>query len=565
MPQKQAILVVIGALLMRLLLLDYPALMDPTEGRYAYVGQEMVLSNDWVTPKIPGISGSIPYLGKPPLHFWMTALSLKIFGMEAWSARLPSYIDLLVISLSIILIGRYYLSKEKTVLALLFLICSGMGFVTSGSVIIDLTLTACVSMAFCGYLLWKKTLLDRWGLVIFVSLALGFLTKGPIAVLLFAFPVLVAEFPFSKLTLFKPDGLGRLPWVKGILVGGLIALPWFILAENRNPGFLRYFFLNENLLRFFVSNYGDKYGTGHKYPFGSSWWMFAFGFLPWTPLLLLLFYKNWRRLFESSRTLFRDESLDSKFFIAWLLSPILIFTFSKQLHLGYVVPSLPGAAIVLAKYLEELHLGRTNKYFRIFTVIVGFGGIVFFCLGLTGSASSTLLYFSFIPLLGSIVAMMRVKKSTHIISSTVIIMGLAISSSLALCLTALAGTISDQNSTESILACRANDRLDPTPDVTVFGVSNFTAEFYSRANNFVRPVNVRILRDIGTDLTGVNDIIVRRSQIQWAPAKFIEEFGEATKIGRWIWMHRKSVPLEIDECQQNRPFNFDRLRIGGSS
>lgn len=561
MSQKQSILVVISALLLRLILLDYPALIDPTEGRYAYVGQEMVLTNDWITPKIPGLAGSIPYLGKPPLHFWMTALSLKVFGMEAWSARLPSFLDLLVICLSLILVGRHYLSKEKTILALIFLVCSGMGFVTSGSVIIDLTLTACVSMAVAGYLIWKKTSQERWGLLVFISLALGFLTKGPIAILLFGLPVLIAEFPFSKLTLFKTDGLGRLPWFKGIFLGCLIVLPWFVLSEIQNPGFLKYFFVNENLLRYFAKNYGDKYGNGHRYPFGSSWWMFAFGFLPWTPLLVMLFYKNCRKLFVSCKTFFKTESFEDRFFIAWMLSPLLIFTFSKQLHLGYVVPALPGAAIVLAKYLEELQLGRTNKIFRVSTVLVGFGGIVFFCLGLTGSSSLTLLYLSVIPLIGSVLALIRIRKSTQFIASTVVVMGLAISSTLALCLTALAGTISDRNSTEAILACRANDLLDPTPDVTVFGVTNFTAEFYSRANNFVRPVNVKVLHDIGSDLTGTNDVILRRSQLKWAPAKFLEEFSEASKIGRWTWMHRKGIPLEIDECVQNRPFNFDRLRI----
>ena len=516
----------------------------------------MVLSNDWVTPKIPGLAGPEPYLGKPPLHFWLTAVSLKLFGMEAWSARLPSFLSLLVICFCLATIGKHYLSKEQTILALVFLVCSGMGFVTSGSVIIDLTLTACITMAITGYLVWKKTLELPWALLIFASVALGFLTKGPVAIALFVFPVLCAEFPFSKESLLKANGLFRLPWIKGILLGSVIAIPWFVLSEIRNPGFLKYFFLNENLLRFLVTNYGDKYGSGHKYPYGSSWWMFAFGFLPWTPLLLILGYKTWRKLFISSKTLFKNEPFDSKFIAAWCLSPLVIFTFSKQLHLGYVVPALPGASLLLAMHIDKLHLGRTNYYSRILTVLFGCGGLLFFCLGVTGSSSLTLISLSIIPLFGSIVALMKVKKFTNAIASTVVIMGLAISSLLALCLTSLAGTIGDRNSTESILACRANDKLDRHPDVTVFGASNFTAQFYSRSDNFVRPVTLKVLRDTNDDLSSTNDIIIRRSQLKSARAEVERDFSQASKIGRWVWMHRKGVPLEIDECKENEPFNL---------
>ena len=144
---------------------------------------------------------------------------------------------------------------------------------------------------------------------------------------------------------------------------------------------------------------------------------------------------------------------------------------------------------------------------------------------------------------------------------TVVIMGLAIASSMALCFTALANTIGERNSTESILACRAMDKLNPHPEVTVMGVSNFTAEFYSRANHFLKPVSVNVLPDFNSDISGIDDIIIRRSQLKEAAPNLGQEFDETSKNGRWVWMHRKSIPLEIDECVENESFDFNLLKL----
>ena len=64
---------------LRLITLNYPDLIDPTESRYAYVAQEMFLTGDWIVPKLPKADGIEPYLGKPPLHFWLTAIGFSVF------------------------------------------------------------------------------------------------------------------------------------------------------------------------------------------------------------------------------------------------------------------------------------------------------------------------------------------------------------------------------------------------------------------------------------------------------------------------------------------------------
>ncbi len=66
--------------------LGVPGLMDPDEGRYAEIAREMLLLRDWLVPHL----NLVPYLEKPPLVYWLTAMSLGAFGLGEWAARLPS-------------------------------------------------------------------------------------------------------------------------------------------------------------------------------------------------------------------------------------------------------------------------------------------------------------------------------------------------------------------------------------------------------------------------------------------------------------------------------------------
>src|SRR5437868_3488240 len=66
--------------------INYRALTEPDEGRYAEVPREMLASGDWIIPHLNGF----PYLEKPPLQYWTTAASYAVFGQEPWVARLWS-------------------------------------------------------------------------------------------------------------------------------------------------------------------------------------------------------------------------------------------------------------------------------------------------------------------------------------------------------------------------------------------------------------------------------------------------------------------------------------------
>ena len=61
-------------------------LANPDEGRYSEIPYEMVQSGDWVTPRLNGV----PYFYKPPLFYWMQAVSIELFGIGRTSLRLAN-------------------------------------------------------------------------------------------------------------------------------------------------------------------------------------------------------------------------------------------------------------------------------------------------------------------------------------------------------------------------------------------------------------------------------------------------------------------------------------------
>ncbi|MBN1824761.1 MAG: glycosyltransferase family 39 protein [Candidatus Eisenbacteria bacterium] len=328
-------------LLARLATLGLPPLFDATEGRYAEIGREMLGSGDWITPTL---HGGEPFWAKPPLHFWMTALSLRAFGVNEWAARFPGFLSGLgILALTMIAARRLY-GGRAALLAGSILGSSGLFALLVGTVILDVTFTCTVTGALVCYLLFRKDPSRRWpGLLLFLFLGLGLLAKGPIALVLAGLPVF-----FDVIRARKLGAVRRLPWVAGIGLLLLVAVPWYVLAERKTPGFWNYFFLHEHFLRYVRAEYGDRYGHGHVSPYGLIWALGLLGFLPWTPAAVGAAIRRFR---PHATTGAGDPSEEegTAFLWLWALSPLLFFTFSRSLSLPYVFPAFPPLAILLGR------------------------------------------------------------------------------------------------------------------------------------------------------------------------------------------------------------------------
>ena len=321
---------------------DLP-LTDTTESRYSEMARKMVETGDWLMPQH---DYGVPYMAKPPLAIWLSAIGIRLFGAGELGPRL------LTLLTSVGFLGYLYrwvrreLNREAAAAAILILMSSALFFLAMGAVMTDLVLVACVDVALLAF--WRRA--NGGGpdneLLLFVAMAFGILTKGPLA----AFLVIAPIGAWSVLCGKTKSSWTQIAWIKGSLLTALIALPWYLAAEWQHPGFLRYFLVGENVKRFLVSDWqGDQYGPVHELPHGTIWLFFVIAALPWSiigPLVLL-----------RSRTVVRDSWQTHRELLIFLLVaaaiPLLLFTAAQNVIFPYALPALAPSVIAVLVLLSD--------------------------------------------------------------------------------------------------------------------------------------------------------------------------------------------------------------------
>jgi hypothetical protein len=158
-------------------------------------------------------------------------------------------------------------------------------------------------------------------------------------------------------------------WWVGIFAALALTVPWFWLSEIRNPGFLKYFFYNENLLRFITPDYGDLYGRGHTAPHGTAIGMLLVAGLPWTFWgIRLLFKREAREWFIQS---FKDER--TSLFTFALLGMTLFLCMTRQLLFTYLLPVLPFFAVWMAMLLKKMGAARKTILLLSLVSVIFYG------------------------------------------------------------------------------------------------------------------------------------------------------------------------------------------------
>lgn len=343
--------------LARLATLGLYPLTDTTEARYAEVARKMAELGDWVTP---WYDYGVPFWAKPPLSTWLTAASLKLFGVHEFAARLP-YFLLAVLIAWLVWDWRRRISRREAMLAVALLSGTMLYFIASAAVMTDLALVLGTTLAMRGF--WAVfeepgAGRPREAWLLFIGLGIGMLAKGPIAVVLTGLPIGLWALATGNIA----PAWKRLPWLRGTLLTLAIALPWYWLAEIRTPGFWNYFFIGEHWQRFTVTGWaGDKYGTAHATARGAIWLLALAACLPWT--LLLPFMAVGRRAAQSRLSPVAPAVPSSAgkkaqrewiiYLLAWAASPCLFFTLSGNILWTYVLPALPALAMLAGGWLER--------------------------------------------------------------------------------------------------------------------------------------------------------------------------------------------------------------------
>ena len=329
----------------RLILNAVIPLMDKTEARYANIARIMAETGNWVTPQI---DYGVPFWAKPPLSTWLSAISIKLLGVNEFAVRFPSFVISILLLLMLKPIAKRLNIKLIIPAFILFTIPEFLLHVGVVSTDMSLLLSmTCIMIAFWEGIHEGKT---NWKYLFFVAVGVGLLAKGPIVIVLTGPPIFVWALMFKK---FKQI-FTKFPWILGLLIVLIIAVPWYYLAEKRTPGFLDYFIVGEHYKRFFDSTWkGDKYGFPKIQPLGIIW-VFLVGFcVPW-----LIFLIN--KVAKLKTTLFRDSWLVYLFF--WFIWTPIFFTTSKSLIHTYVLPCSIPLALFVATFWNEIKNKKAYLY-----------------------------------------------------------------------------------------------------------------------------------------------------------------------------------------------------------
>ncbi|MGE5190880.1 MAG: glycosyltransferase, partial [Deltaproteobacteria bacterium] len=326
--------------------LSYP-LIDPDESRYAEVSREMLESGDYVVPTRFGK----PYLDKPPLLYWLTAASFRAFGVSESSARLVPALAAMLTVVATYALGARLISYSAAWLGGLSML-SCFGFLISGRfVFIDTLLMLFTTVCLLtGYLAGRRSEFNVWWWIVSaVACALGVLSKGPVAVILCLPPLLA-----NRWLTGYPAVRFRF-WVLYAAIGAFLTLPWFLLVNARQSGFLIDFLWTHHVNRF-VS------GLSHTEP----WWYYIpvilIGMLPCS----ILFPAVFAFLTDRGGSTRPWRTRDVGFLLLASAWTFVFFSGSSCKLPPYLLPAVPPLCLIVGRGLESILSGQVEAPFLTF-------------------------------------------------------------------------------------------------------------------------------------------------------------------------------------------------------
>ena len=324
-----------------------PSLMDDVDAVQAQIAKTMLVTGDWVTARLDGVL----YLEKAPLIYWLIAISYRLFGIHDWVARIPVALSSVLLALLTAAFGAWAFGKRAALYAGMCIgTCVGL-FLFTRIQIPDVMLTATIALSMWAFLRALDPAERRprlWSVILAASLGVGLLLKSLIGVV---FPV-GAALIYLAITrqLFRRRTWQLLHPFTGALLALLIAAPWHVLATLRNPpyfawtlhsspgeyhGFLWFYFVNEQLLRFLNLRYPRDYNTVPRLWF----WLFHFLWLfPWSVYIPSICKLPFKAVDRAGQTRLLA--------LCWTGFMLVFFTFSTTQEY-YSMPCYPALALLI--------------------------------------------------------------------------------------------------------------------------------------------------------------------------------------------------------------------------
>jgi 4-amino-4-deoxy-L-arabinose transferase-like glycosyltransferase len=323
--------------------------MDIDAAQYASISREMLETGRYLQVYEHGQD----YLDKPPLLFWLSSLSMGVFGATNFGYKFPSLLFAFLAIYSTYRFAKVFYSETIARLAALVLASSQALFIMTNDVRTDTILMGCVAFTFWHLAEafennnWKSFLLG------FIGIGLGLLAKGPVALLM---PALAfsAHFIYKK----QYKNFLRLEYLWGLVVIALILLPMCIglyqqfdmypeKVVNGKTGVsgLRFFFWVQSFGRITGEN-AWRNGVYFTYLFQTMFWSFA----PWILIFIVAYLTNIVNIFKKDRFFETKELITLGGFTLGYIS----LAVSKYQLPHYIFVVYPLISVITARFIVEV-------------------------------------------------------------------------------------------------------------------------------------------------------------------------------------------------------------------
>jgi len=320
----------------------------PDEPREADIAWRM----SWQAQKAVPLLAGEAFCEKPPLTYWLAAVPIRLFGAEAWAARLPNLLYALITALGVGLLARRSAGRVAGVVGAAAMSTFLLSYQAAIWLATDAPLLATVSIAllgaYQGFYATQRHERLRGYLLMHAALGLGFLSKSAVAWMI---PVLA----LVTLALWEKRWREILRWELyfGLVLQAamIVTWVWFVYVGPDGPAHLKVFFWNNLVGRFTRIDAPNElqYATAHRNSPGKYLVELPLYLAPWTLLVIAALRRAWRQ-----RKIAFDDYRPVRFALAASLPPLVVLSLAATARNIYFAPALPGVAVLLAWWAREI-------------------------------------------------------------------------------------------------------------------------------------------------------------------------------------------------------------------
>lgn len=343
MSLQRVCLLILYCLVLYGVMLSAVPLLDPDEPVYGETAKEMIAFGDWLSPRIYGTF----WYDKPPLFYWLEALSFSGFGISTAAARLPSVLAGTLCSVYTYMASRKLIGEQASFFGALILASSLEFIVLARSAVTDMTLTLSLTVALLSFL--RKEYVPAY-----IACGFALLAKGPIG---FGFPALIVGLWLLSCKNWRWSSITSLCWYWGIPLACLVGLPWFMyMTALHGNAFIDTFLGYHNLTRFTSP---EHEGANHLFLYVI---VLLAGFYPWFAAVPGALRWAWKKR--------KHEA--ALFFFIWALFIFVFFSLSSTQLFSYILPMFPPLALLCGMYLTEMETrDGSSLFFSLLHILFG--------------------------------------------------------------------------------------------------------------------------------------------------------------------------------------------------